>query len=259
MNPPCPIEARGLGGVDGVAHGFFTRRDGVSSGLYASLNCGPGSADDAGAVAANRAAAAAGLGLGSAPLITGYQVHGDAVLVIDEPPTGVPPCVDGLVTAAPGIALGVLTADCAPVLFADPAARVVAAAHAGWRGALAGIVEATVAAMAANGAAPERIRAAIGPCIAQASYEVGGDLRAAVVARDPADARYFVTGARSGRWLFDLSAYVAGRLRATGIADVEEVGFDSYADEARFFSYRRARHRGESDYGRCLSAIALVR
>ena len=256
MSAPAPIAARGLAGLDGIAHGFFTRRGGVSRGIYESLNCGPGSHDDPESVAANRAAAVAALGLGPAPLVTGHQVHGNAVRTVTASFAGAPPRVDGLVTAAPGVVPGVLAADCAPVLFADPDAGVVAAAHAGWRGAIAGIVEATVAAMEAAGARAERVHAAIGPCIARESYDVGDDMRRAVLARAPADARHFDRD--GGRWRFDLPGCVAARLRRLGVAAVEETGCDTCADEARFFSYRRARHRGEADYGRCLSAIALA-
>ena len=247
--------APGLARLEGVTHGFFTRRGGVSRGIHESLNCGPGSRDDPAAVAANRARAMARLGLPASSLATGYQAHGARALVIDAPP-GAPPQVDGLATARRGLAVGVLTADCAPVLFADPEAGVVGAAHAGWRGALAGIVEAALAAMVAAGARPGRVRAAVGPCIGPESYEVGDDLRDAVLARDAGDARHFRRCAR--RWRFDLPGYAAARLRAAGVGAVEELAIDSCADEARFFSYRRARRRGESDYGRCLSAIALA-
>ena len=258
--PPRPVRAACLAGLEGVTHGFFTRRGGVSRGIYASLNCGPGSGDDPDAVAANRAAAAAALGLAGGRLATAFQVHGNRALFVAAPFAGPPPRADGLVTTTPGLAVGALSADCAPVLLADAEAGVVAAAHAGWRGALAGIVESTIAAMVAAGARASRIRAAIGPCIARESYEVGGDMRDAVLDRDPAGARHFVRGeggdSRGARWRFDLSGYVAGRLRRAGAAAVEEAGIDGFADEARFFSYRRARRRGETDYGRCLSAIA---
>lgn len=254
----APLAAAGLAAAPGVAHGFFTRRGGVSRGIYESLNCGPGSRDDPRAVAENRARAAAALGLPGAPLLTVRQVHGRAVVHVraafDE---GAAPEADGLVTATPGIAIGVLAADCAPVLLADAEAGVVAAAHAGWRGAVAGAAEAAVAAMAALGARPDRIRAAVGPCIAQASYEVGAEVRRA--AGGGADSRRFAPGGREGKWLFDLSGYVADRLRGAGVIRVEEAGVDTCADEERFFSYRRARRRGEAGYGRALSAIAIAR
>lgn len=257
MSAPEPIEALGLAAQGGVAHGFFARAGGVSRGIYESLNCGPGSGDDPEAVAANRAAAVAGLGLGAAPLATARQVHGDRAVRVDAPPER-PPRTDGLVTATPGLVVGVLTADCAPVLLADPEAGVVAAAHAGWRGAAGGILEAVVAAMVESGATAARIRAAIGPCIGPDSYEVAADMRAAVLRRDPGAKARFRAGARPGRWLFDLPGYAADRLAAAGAGHVEATGGDTLAD-ARFFSYRRARRRGDADYGRCLSAIALRR
>ena len=257
MSAPEPIAAPGLAARDGVAHGFFTRAGGVSRGIYESLNCGPGSGDDPEAVAANRAAAVASIGLGAAPLATAHQVHGDRAVRVDAPPER-PPRADGLVAAAPGLVVGVLTADCAPVLLADSEAGVVAAAHAGWRGAAAGILEAVVAAMVAHGAAAARIRAAIGPCIGPDSYEVADDMRAEVLRRDPGAKARFRGGARPGRWLFDLPGYAADRLAAAGAGHVEATGGDTLADE-RFFSYRRARRRGAADYGRCLSAIALRR
>ena len=256
MSAPQPLAAPGLAAQDGVAHGFFTREGGVSRGVYESLNCGPGSGDDPEAVAANRAAAAASLGAGAAPLATAHQVHGARAVRLDAPPQR-PPRADALVAAAPGLVVGVLTADCAPVLLADAEAGVVAAAHAGWRGAAAGILEATVAAMVACGAAPPRIRAAIGPCIGPESYEVAGDMRAEVLRRDPDARGRFRAAARPGRWLFDLPGYAADRLAAAGAGRIEATGGDTLADE-RFFSYRRARRRGAADYGRCLSAIALA-
>ncbi len=255
---PESLKAAGLGGLSGVAHGFFSRRGGVSEGLYQSLNCGPGSGDDPASVKANRAAAAAALGLAGALLVTGYQVHGREVLVVEGTPPGAPARVDGLVTRTPGVVLGVLTADCAPVLLADADAGVVATAHAGWRGAVGGIVEAVVAKMTALGARKTHVQAAVGPCIAQQSYEVGADLRQAVLAHDSGDNGFFASGARAGHWQFDLSAYVTQRLRRAGVTLTEEVGLDTYANAVRFFSYRRACHRGEADYGRCLSAIALL-
>lgn len=253
-----PLAAPGLAAAPGVAHGFFTRRGGVSRGIYESLNCGPGSGDDPRAVAGNRARAVAALGLDGAPLLTARQVHGRAIVHARAAFAGAAPEADGLVTATRGIALGVLAADCAPVLLADADAGVAGAAHAGWRGAVAGVAEAAVAAMMALGARPGRIRAAVGPCIAQASYEVGDEVRRAAGRGDPRGLRYFAPGARAGKWLFDLSGYVADRLRRAGAAEVEELGLDTRADEERFFSYRRARGRGEAGYGRALSAIALA-
>ncbi len=252
------IRADNLTAVPGLRHGFLTRAGGVSEGIYASLNCGLGSGDDGDKVRENRARAVASLGLARRPLCTPYQVHGSAVEVVAGPwPEGHRPHADVVVTARPGVVVGVLTADCAPLLLADPAAGVVAAAHAGWKGALAGVVEAAVAAMAALGATPNRLRAAIGPCIAQASYEVGPEFPAPFLAENPASERFFAAGARPGRFQFDLPAYVRERLARLGIDRVEDVGRDTVAEEKLFFSYRRACHRNEASYGRLLSAIAL--
>ena len=246
-----------LAGFDGIRHGFFGRSGGVSGGVYASLNCGPGSADDPEAVAENRARATAALGLPAEALYTARQVHGIAAIVLDAPGaarrTG-----DALVTATPGVALGILTADCAPVLLADPEARIVGAAHAGWRGALAGVLAAAVAAMEAAGAARGRILAAIGPCIGQPSYQVGPEFRARFEAEDPASARWFAEPRPGARPHFDLEAYVASRLEALGIAGVSAAGIDTCAEEESCFSHRRAHLRGEEGYGRALSAIALA-
>ncbi len=241
----------------GARHAFFTRRGGVSEGLFASLNCGFGSGDDPDRVARNRAAAADRLGLPAARLITCNQVHSAAVVTVTEPwPVGAAPRADGMVTAAPGIALGILAADCAPVLFADPAAGVIGAAHGGWRGTLAGVMEATVAGMVALGARAERIRAGIGPCIARRSYEVGPEFPGHFAA-DPASAGYFEPAPRPGHFLFDLPGYIERRLAGLGLAAIERLGCDTVTDAERFFSYRRARLRGERDYGRGLAAILL--
>jgi purine-nucleoside/S-methyl-5'-thioadenosine phosphorylase / adenosine deaminase len=248
-----------LDGDPTIRHGFFTRRGGVSGGLYASLNCGFGSGDDPASVEQNRAIAAARLGLAAERLVSCHQVHGTAAITVERPwrrPDN--PRADGMVTAVPGIALGVLAADCAPVLFADPEARVIGAAHGGWRGALAGVMEATVAAMAALGARRERIRAGIGPCIAQQSYEVGPEFAAAFAATDPASPGFFKRATRPEHFLFDLPGYIAERLARLGLAAVERAPHDTAAEEALFFSYRRACRRGEADYGRGLAAIALA-
>jgi YfiH family protein len=237
-------------------HGFFTRAGGVSAGRFATLNCSLSGRDDPAAVAENRARARAALG---GPTLVGlFQVHGDAVAVVEEPwGDEARPQADALVTRRRGIALGIVTADCAPVLLLDAAAGVIGAAHAGWRGALAGVLEATVAAMARLGAARGRIAAAIGPTIAQASYEVAADMRAAVLAADPAHARFFVDGARPDRWRFDLPAFCAAALARAGVARVIDLGLDTYAEPARFFSYRRATHEHAGPIGHQLSAIAL--
>lgn len=228
----------------------------MSSGVHAGLNVGTGSADDAATIAQNRTLAVAAVAPG-ARLATVYQVHSaDAVTVIAPYDEAVRPRADALVTDRPGLALGILTADCAPVLLADAQAGIVAAAHAGWKGALAGITDSTVLAMETLGAQRDRIVAAIGPCIARASYEVDDGFLARFAAADPANERFFTPG-RPGHQQFDLEAYVAHRLAAAGVGRVEMLGLDTYADEDRFFSFRRATHRGESDYGRQMSLIAL--
>ena len=264
-----PLTAATLDEVAAVRHGFFTRAGGVSGGLYASLNCGYGSADDPDNVRTNRTRAAAALGaealgtkaLGAAApaLVTVHQVHSaDAVTVTQPWAPDAAPRADAMVTTTPGVILGVLTADCAPVLLADPAAGVVAAAHAGWRGALTGVIETTVAAMVALGATPERLAAAVGPCIAQASYEVGPEFPAPFLQHDPANRGFFAPAARSDHWLFDLAGYVTERLTRAGVAQPAVVRRDTYTNDRDFFSYRRATHRGEPDYGRNLSAICLA-
>ena len=250
-----------LGSQPGVRHGFFTRRGGVSDGIYASLNCGPGSGDDAEHVAENRARVTRSLGLGerSSGLNTLAQIHSNRVVRLREPlPPGRHPRADALVTDVPGLVIGVLAADCVPVLLADTDATVVAAVHAGWKGALAGIVEATVAAMVALGPPAARIVAGIGPCIQQGSYEVGAELREHFVDTDRANDAYFRDSERSGHFLFDLSQYVAHRVAAAGISRLERMETDTYSNEQQFFSYRRATHREEPDYGRQVSAIVLT-
>jgi YfiH family protein len=242
----------------GLAHGFFTRRGGVSSGAFAALNCSLSGRDDADAVRENRRRAADALGLPGEALLGLTQVHGDAVAVLDAPwPQDQRPQADAMVTRRPGLAIGIVTADCAPVLFADPDAGVIGGAHAGWRGAVGGVLEATIDAMVGIGAQRGRIIAAVGPCIRQPSYEVAADLRDAVLARDAADARFFATGARPGRWQFDLAGYCAARLVAAGVA-AEITPHDTLADEARFFSHRRNTLAGGGPIGHQLSAIALM-
>lgn len=243
--------------LEGTIHGFFTRAGGASSGVFEGLNCGLGSSDQREVVALNRARVAGALQVPATHLVTVHQSHSADVLTIDAPPAEPRPVADGLVTATPGLALAVLSADCQPVLLADTRAGVIGAAHAGWRGALDGVLEATVAAMVGLGARIDRIRAAIGPSIAQDSYEVGEDLRARFVAADPASEGHFAPGQAAGRYLFDLPAYGLARLRAAGVAEAGWTGHDTYADPARFYSYRRATHRGEADYGRLISAIRL--
>ncbi len=245
--------------LPGVRHAFFTRNGGVSEGVYATLNGGVGSNDARQAVAENRARMAAALGVSPDRLAVPYQTHSADAFVIDAPWTkGERPRCDALVTATTGLALGVTGADCGMILFADAEARVIGAAHAGWKGALNGIVEATVDAMERAGARRASIRAALGPCIAQASYEVGPELVAAFAAKDASSARYFVPSVNAGRSMFDLHGYIGERAEQTGIGAFEDCGLNTYADEARFFSYRRTTHRMEPDYGRLVSAIALV-
>ena len=248
-----------LARLDGVRHAFFTRQGGVSAGLYESRNCGFGSQDEPARVARNRALCASDLGVADDALVTVYQTHSpDVEVASDSWPAEQAPRADAIVTDRPGLALAILTADCAPVLFADPQARVIGAAHAGWRGALHGVLDNTVAAMTRLGAQAGRIRAAIGPRIAQVSYEVGPEFRAAFLADDAGLAGLFVPGGRPDRFHFDLTGYVVGRLARLGIAAHEAVPHDTVAEEERFFSYRRSQLRGEADYGRCLSAIAMA-
>ena len=244
--------------VPGISAAFFSREGGVSAGLYAALNCGYGSGDDPEAVRENRRRAMARLDLRPAALVTLYQVHSPTVVTVEQPwRPGESPKADGAVTKRRGLALGILTADCAPVLFADAEAGVVGAAHAGWRGAFTGVLEETVAAMTRLGASAPRIRAAIGPCIAQPSYEVGPEFHARFVEADAATSAFFRPSMRAGHHLFDLSGYVQDRLRRLALASIESSGADTAADPKRWFSYRRATLAGETDYGRLLSAIAL--
>ena len=242
--------------LEGVAHGFLGRRGGLSTGVHAGLNVGFGSDDDANIVTRNRLLAAEAVSLG-ATLQTLYQVHSaEAVTILAPLDDGVRPRGDALVTNLPGVLLGILTADCAPVLFADVAAGIVGAAHAGWKGALGGVTDATILAMEAIGADRARIVAAVGPCIARASYEVDSAFLRRFCEDDPANERFFADG-KADRHQFDLESYVVARLAGAGIGRIEALGFDTYADEDRFFSYRRATHRGEAAYGRQISLIGL--
>lgn len=248
------IESRELG----MSHGFLTRQGGVSQGLYASLNCGYGSGDDAAAVTENRLRAVARLGLGDAPLCTVYQCHGIDCVTVTEPwPPDAAPKADAMVTDRPGIVLGVLTADCVPVIFADREAGVIGVAHAGWKGALGGVVEAAVEAMIALGATPLNIVAVTGPSIGPKSYEVGAEFRDEYIAADRDNDFYFISAHRAGHYLFDLASYVSGRLDDLEIGIVELLPQDTYADGDRFFSYRRSCHNGDDDYGRLLSLVSL--
>ena len=253
------VTSRLLAALTGVRHGFFTRVGGVSQGVYAGLNTGTGSGDDGDRVLQNRLRAAAWLGVAAERLLSAYQVHSAKALTVEGPWAGERPQGDALVTATPGLAVSALAADCAPVLIADAEAGVVAAAHAGWKGALGGIVAAAVGAMEGRGARRARIVAAVGPCIGPASYEVGLEFLERFVAADPAFGRFFAPGADAAKRQFDLPAFVLDRLAAAGVARAEWVGLDTYVDERRFYSNRRAVHRGEGDYGRLLSAILLSR
>jgi polyphenol oxidase len=252
-----PITAARLASLPGLAHGFFTRRGGVSRGVYASLNCGPGSRDDPAAVVANRARVQTRLGAHA--LLSAHQVHSATALVVSSAwPDGERPRADALVTATPGLAVSALTADCAPVLLADAKARVVAAAHAGWRGALAGILEATVAAMEGLGAKRETIAAALGPTIGPAAYEVGWEFQDAFLARDPCSGGFFSLPAAGSRPHFNLPAYVIDRLRRIGVATAAEPMPCTFAQADALFSYRRSCRQNDGDYGRQISAIVLT-
>ncbi|MCY3982079.1 MAG: peptidoglycan editing factor PgeF [Alphaproteobacteria bacterium] len=247
------MKGEALAGLASVAHAFLERKGGVSTGLYAGLNCGFGSSDDRDAVSENRRRARAAIGADRLAVL--HQVHSAKAVALTEPPRGLH--ADGMATDQPGLALGILTADCAPVLFADESAGVVGAAHAGWRGALAGIVEAVLERMEQLGARTERIAAAVGPCIAQASYEVGSGFRIEFEAADPNNARWFVPAERPGHFRFDLAGYVGARLERASLAAVSVARADTCAEETRFYSYRRACLKGEPDYGRQLSLVAL--
>ena len=238
-----------------LRHGFFTRKGGASSGIFAGLNCGTGSSDIAEVVAINRARAAEALGVDPANLVTINQVHSADVVTVTAPLAD-RPRADAMVTATPGLALAVLTADCQPVLFADPQAQVIGAAHAGWRGARDGVLEATVEAMEALGARRNRIRAVIGPTISQRAYEVGPEFVEGFMDDDRDNARFFANGT-GDRALFDLPAFGLHRLRSLGLAEVEWTRHCTYSDAERFYSYRRTTHAKEADYGRLLSAIRL--
>ena len=256
---PEPIRSAVLdapAAAPGISHGFFTRAGGVSGGLYAGLNCGPGSADDPAAVGENRDRVRAHLG--AADLVTAYQVHSPDVVVVRAPwdQADAPKC-DGLVTTRPGLAIGVLTADCVPVLFADSGAGVIGAAHAGWKGAIGGVLETTVYAMTGAGAELSNIRAAIGPAICQESYEVGPEFRDRFLSESQGNDAFFRASDRDGHFLFDLAGYVQMVLDGLGLGAVDRLDHDTRTDQARFFSYRRATLAGEDDYGRQISAIAL--
>lgn len=236
-------------------HGFFTRKGGASSGIFAGLNCGPGSSDQAEVVAINRARVAEAMGVDASHLLSIHQIHSADVIHVTGPLAD-RPRADAMVTATPGLALGILTADCQPVLFHDPKARIIGAAHAGWRGTRDGVLEATVDAMVALGAHRADIAAVIGPTISQSAYEVGPEFFESFTDDDPTNARYFIAG-QNGRYLFDLPAFGLSRLRAAGVGHAEWTRHCTYRDSERFFSYRRTTHAGEADYGRLISTIRL--
>lgn len=251
------VRALTVGALEGLPHGFLGREGGVSEGIHAGLNVGLGSDDDRTAILENRRRAVEAV-MPGARLVTLHQVHSaDAVAVTDPFDDDERPHADALVTDRPGLLLGILTADCVPVLFADREAGVVGAAHAGWKGALGGITDSTLGEMERLGAARDRIVAAIGPCIARASYEVDDAFVRRFAADDPANERFFADGRRPGHAQFDIEAYVAYRLAAGGVARVIALGEDTYAQRERFFSFRRATHRGEPGYGRQISLIGL--
>ena len=236
-------------------HGFFTRKGGASSGIFSGLNCGPGSSDLSEIVAINRARVATRMGVEPDHLLTLHQIHSPDVVTLTEPFT-TRPRADAMVTSTPGLALGILTADCQPVLFADPSAGVIGAAHAGWRGTKDGVLEATIAAMTALGATPQGITAVIGPCISQSAYEVGPEFYQSFTDDDPTAARFFANGP-TDRMLFDLPGYGLHRLRAAGVGHAEWTRHCTYSDPSRFYSFRRTTHAGEADYGRLISVIRL--
>jgi YfiH family protein len=254
-----PLQADNLAILPGIRHGFFTRQGGVSRGLYASLNCGQGSQDDPVAVSENRMRIAQHLGSFHDDVQTAFQIHSADVLAVDrlQDRAGLPKA-DALVTRTRGVAIGILTADCAPVLFADPDAKVVGAAHAGWRGALGGVIEATVAAMEDLGAERSRISAALGPTIGGKSYEVGPEFVAAFKAADPDNGRFFTIPKGRKTPHFDLPAYVMARLGRLGLRGAEAQSPCTYENESMFFSFRRATHRKSPDYGRQISAIVVA-
>jgi purine-nucleoside/S-methyl-5'-thioadenosine phosphorylase / adenosine deaminase len=257
-----PIEAGNLAALPGVRHGFFTRAGGVSTGLYESLNCGLGSNDDPSLVLENRRRIGRHLGGNDrfgGGVITLYQEHGTTAHQVSEPPNrDALPHADAIVSVTPGLVIGVLTADCAPILLADAEAGVVAAAHAGWRGAIDGIIDSAVREMERLGARREHISAAVGPCIAQAAYEVGPEFERAFLSRDPANSVFFRREDEEARPHFDLPGFVTKRLAEAGVGTVEDLSLCTSENESLFFSYRRKTHRGEVDYGRQISAIVVA-
>lgn len=253
-----PITADVLS-VPGVSHGFFTRAGGVSAGIYTALNCGLGSRDDRAAVRENRDRVARHFGTVPGSVVTLYQVHSDIAVRVDGPiQHDRLPKADAMVTKTPGVVIGALAADCAPVLFVDPVAKVIGAAHAGWRGAVGGILESTIAAMEGIGAVRRHIRAVVGPCISQTAYEVGQDFEGELLARDANNACYFVRPTAGARPHFDLPGYVEGRLKQAHIGEVGLETTCTFPADSRFFSFRRSQKLSEPDYGRQISAIVVT-
>ncbi len=253
-----PVQSIELSRLPGVRHGFFTREGGVSTGLFAGLNCGPGSSDAPQDVVENRRLVARHLG-GQDDVLTAYQVHSPDAVIAEAPfPPEGKPKADAIVTRTPGLVIGVLTADCGPVLLADGEAGVVGAAHAGWRGAVGGVLESAISAMERLGASRARIVAAIGPCINQDSYEVGPDFESALLKSCPSNGKFLSRRDSESKAHFDLPAFIEARLRDAGVARIERQTACTYADDSRFFSFRRSQHRSEPDYGRQISAIVVA-
>lgn len=252
------LQAALIAALPGIRHAFFTRNGGVSQGVYDSMNGGVRSNDAPEHVAENRARMALALGVSPERFITPYQIHSPDVVVAEQPWTADDrPRADAVVTRVPGLAIGVSTADCGPLLFADSEARVIGAAHAGWRGAFTGVIEATIAAMEKLGASRGNISVALGPTIRQANYEVGPEFVARFVAADIDNTRFFTDAEREGHAMFDLTGYIASRIEQAGIVNFEDLGLCTYAEPERFYSFRRATHQSEPDYGRHINAIAL--
>lgn len=245
--------------LDGIRHGFFTRQGGVSDGIYTSLNIGLGSDDERSSVLENRDRVAGQLGIGADRLVSPYQIHSADVITVSAPfAQDADRKADALVTATPGLAIGIATADCGPLLFADTKAGVIGAAHSGWKGAVTGILQNTVAAMEALGATRTNITAVLGPTISQGAYEVGPEFKERFLQEHPDNTRYFKPSKRAEHFMFDLPAFITDKLQALGLGAVADLALCTYADEDRFFSYRRTTHRKEPDYGRQISAIALL-
>ncbi|MBV9954928.1 MAG: peptidoglycan editing factor PgeF [Pseudolabrys sp.] len=253
------LQSKSLAALPGIRHAFFTREGGVSDGVYATLNGGIGSNDAPEKVAENRSRMAATVGVRPENFLTAYQIHSPDVITVEQAwPREARPRADAMVTRKPGFALGISTADCGPVLFADPQAKVIGAAHAGWKGAFGGVLEATIAAMEKLGATRTRIAVSLGPMIRQPSYEVSTEFVDRFTAQDASNGRFFAAGKREGHAQFDLPGYIAARLARAGIAQIEDIGLDTCADPRRFYSYRRTTLNREADYGRHINAIALA-